>query len=161
MPRHNLTTAVKNNTYDVHIHVQDQGNQPQGGPTLDSSEVLDEIITRSRGEIRHARSPKVTSSTQSPREEMQSVYSPRRPHTPRSPRLNEIRTELSPRLSAKGIVIKQTPSPRPSMLGQASRGSSSSWSDPTWLVFLCFDDDVFYYYSECWCSRGLMQRINN
>ncbi|KAL0318454.1 UNVERIFIED_CONTAM: putative boron transporter 2 [Sesamum angustifolium] len=105
------------------LSYEDQGNQPTN---LDSGEVLDEIITRSRGEIRHARSPKVTSSTQSPREEMKSLYSPRLSHRGHSPRLHEIRMEISPRLSDKGVEIKQTPSPRPSPLGQTSRGSPSS-----------------------------------
>ncbi|KAL0341540.1 UNVERIFIED_CONTAM: putative boron transporter 2 [Sesamum calycinum] len=105
------------------LSYEDQGNQPTN---LDSGEVLDEIITRSRGEIRHARSPKVTSSTQSPREEMKSLYSPRLSHRGHSPRLHEIRMEISPRVSDKGVEIKQTPSPRPSPLGQTSRGSPSS-----------------------------------
>ncbi|KAL3628832.1 putative boron transporter 2 [Castilleja foliolosa] len=91
---------------------------------LDAGEVLDEIITRSRGEIRHARSPKLTSSTQSPRDEMNPVYSPRISKMACSPRLNEIRTETSPRAS-KGPEIKQSPSPRLSVLGETSRGSSS------------------------------------
>ncbi|KAK4437234.1 putative boron transporter 2 [Sesamum alatum] len=105
------------------LSYEDQGNQ---ATNLDSGEVLDEIITRSRGEIRHARSPKVTSSTQSPREEMKSLYSPRLSHRVHSPRLHEIRMEISPRLSDKGVEIKQTPSPRPSPLGQTSGGSPSS-----------------------------------
>ncbi|KAK4489036.1 hypothetical protein RD792_004829 [Penstemon davidsonii] len=79
---------------------------------IDSGEVLDEIVTRSRGEIiKHVSSPKVTSSTQSPREQMKSVYSPRFSEMAKSPRLSEIITEISPR------------SPRPSKLG---RGSSST-----------------------------------
>ncbi|KAL3835205.1 hypothetical protein ACJIZ3_009941 [Penstemon smallii] len=79
---------------------------------IDSGEVLDEIMTRSRGEIiKHVSSPKVTSSTQSPREQMKSVYSPRISEMAKSPRLSEIITEISPR------------SPRPSKLG---RGSSST-----------------------------------
>ncbi|GFP92359.1 probable boron transporter 2 [Phtheirospermum japonicum] len=105
------------------LSYEEQGIQPQA-TNLDTGEVLDEIITRSRGEIRHARSPKVTSSTQSPRDEMKPVYSPRLSKLACSPRLNEIRTEISPR-SSKGPEIKQTPSPRLSALGETSRGSSS------------------------------------
>ncbi|KAL0292488.1 UNVERIFIED_CONTAM: Boron transporter 1 [Sesamum radiatum] len=74
----------------------DKNGSRQPADQLDSGEVLDEIITRSRGEIRHARSPKVTSSTQSPREEMKSLYSPRLSHRGHSPRLHEIRMEISP-----------------------------------------------------------------
>ncbi|KAL8457813.1 hypothetical protein ACS0TY_035622 [Phlomoides rotata] len=100
------------------ISYDDQDNHEPQAPNLDSGEVLDTIITRSRGEIRQGRSPKVTSSTPSPREAMKSVYSPRLSQMAQSPRLHEIRRELS--------EIKQTPSPRPSTLGQNSRGSSSS-----------------------------------
>lgn len=92
-------------------------------PNIDSAEVLDEIITRSRGEIRHAHSPKITSSTLSPHEEMRSVCSPRLSQMA-SPRLTEVRTERSPSSSGKGFEIKQTPSPRPSPLGKNSHGSS-------------------------------------
>ncbi|KAL6559395.1 putative boron transporter 2 [Orobanche gracilis] len=102
----------------------DQGNQPEV-TILDSGEVLDEIITRSRGEIRHTCSPKVTSSTQSPRDEVKSVYSPQISRMAYSPRLNEMKLKVSPRLSSKGPEIKQTPSPRLSVLGETSRGSSS------------------------------------
>ncbi|KAL7138989.1 hypothetical protein ABFS83_09G020300 [Erythranthe nasuta] len=106
-------------TYNLTFEEQGNNNQPQPA-NLDSGEVFDEIITRSRGEIRHGRSPKVTSSsTQSPREEMKSVYSPRISRGGHSPRLNEIRMEVGPRLS---------PSPRPSVLGQTSRRGSSSSS---------------------------------
>ncbi|XP_051123229.1 boron transporter 1-like isoform X2 [Andrographis paniculata] len=110
------------------ITFDDQGNNPSPRPaSLDSGEVLDEIITRGRGEIRHARSPKVTSSTQSPHEQMKSVYSPRVSQTGRSPRLHEIRSEVSPRVGGnKGLEITQTPSPRPSMLSKTSHDSSSS-----------------------------------
>lgn len=98
---------------------------------MDSAEVLDGIITRSRGEIRHSNSPKITSSTQTPRQ-MQPAYSPRQQtydspsqhiYSPRqqsySPRVR------SPGSVGKGIEIKQTPSPGPSNLGESSRGSSS------------------------------------
>lgn len=101
----------------LYLWIQDQENQAQS-PNVDSGEVLDTIITRSRGEIRQGRSPKVTSSSPSP---MKSVYSPRLTQMAQSPRLHEIRREVS-------REIKQTPSPRPSTLGQTSRGSSSSWS---------------------------------
>lgn len=107
------------------LSFDDQGNQVQ--PTnIDSGEVLDEIITRSRGEIRHISSPKITSSTQSPREGMKAVYSPRMSHMGHSPHLHEIRLEGSPRSSRSGLEIRQTPSPRPSKLGDMRHGSSST-----------------------------------
>lgn len=105
---------------------EDQGIEARPA-TLDSSEVLDEIITRSRGEIRHSRSPKVTSSTQSPWEQMKPACSPRLSQLSRghSPSPNEIRMEISPRLGGRALEITQTPSPRPSMLSKTSHGSSS------------------------------------
>ncbi|XP_073140255.1 boron transporter 1-like [Henckelia pumila] len=107
-------------TYNLSF--EDQGTHGRS-PNIDSAEILDEIITRSRGEIRHAHSPKITSSTLSPREEMRSVYSPRLSQMA-SPRLTEVRTERSPRSSGKGPEIKQTPSPRPSPLGKSSHDPS-------------------------------------
>ncbi|KAJ9568120.1 hypothetical protein OSB04_004086 [Centaurea solstitialis] len=83
---------------------------------IDSAEVLDGIITRSRGEIRHTNSPKITSSTPETPREMQPSY---------SPRVHELRVKRSPRSPGKGIEIKQTPSPGPSNLGETSKGSSS------------------------------------
>ncbi|KAL4584928.1 hypothetical protein LXL04_009539 [Taraxacum kok-saghyz] len=88
---------------------------PTRSTQVDSAEVLDGIITRSRGEIRHTSSLKVTSLTQTPIEDMKPMYSPRVTQRVYSPRL---RGEMSPR-------IKKTPSPRSSILGQTSNGSSS------------------------------------
>ncbi|EPS66472.1 hypothetical protein M569_08305, partial [Genlisea aurea] len=95
----------------------DQGNvgDPQlPAIALGSGELLDEIITRSRGEIRRSRSPRPSSTTTpSPRQEMRAMY---------SPRLDEIRSERSPRFGRFGL---QTPSPRsPLGGGETSRGPS-------------------------------------
>ncbi|XP_042017290.1 probable boron transporter 2 isoform X2 [Salvia splendens] len=103
---------------NYNISYDEQGNTIN----LNSGELLDEMITRSRGEIRHGRSPKVTSSTQSPLEEMKSMYSPRLPERVQSPHLSEIRTELSPRLNGRQVELRRTPSP----LRQNRPGSSSS-----------------------------------
>uniref|UniRef100_A0A5B6ZYT8 Putative boron transporter 2 n=2 Tax=Davidia involucrata TaxID=16924 RepID=A0A5B6ZYT8_DAVIN len=101
-------------TYNMSFEDQD----PQARIThIDSGEILDEIITRSRGEIRHAHSPKVTSLTPDLVEKMKPAYSPRVSLRACSPRVNELRVERSPRLTGKGLEIKQTPSPRPSILG--------------------------------------------
>ncbi|KAK4479339.1 hypothetical protein RD792_014851 [Penstemon davidsonii] len=105
------------------LSFEDQGNQARVTNNIDSGEVLDEVITRSRGEIRRACSPKVTSCNQSQREKMKSVYSPQSSQMANSPRLHEIRMEISPRSSGKGLEIKQTPSP---ILGQSSHGPSST-----------------------------------
>ncbi|KAI3504591.1 hypothetical protein L1887_26194 [Cichorium endivia] len=90
---------------------------------IDSAEVLDGIITRSRGEIRHSNSPKITSSTSTPRQ-MQPSYSPRQQtYSPRQQSYSpHLRVERSPRSDGKGIEMKQSASPGPSNLG----GSSSS-----------------------------------
>ncbi|PWA81176.1 Bicarbonate transporter, C-terminal [Artemisia annua] len=93
-------------------------------PQLDSAEVLDGIITRSRGEIRHTSSPKVTSLNQTPKEDMKPMYSPRLTQRVYSPHLNDSRVDTWPKSPGEGIGFKRTPSPRPSILGQTSNGSS-------------------------------------
>ncbi|CAH2063104.1 unnamed protein product [Thlaspi arvense] len=72
------------------------------------SEILDEYITRSRGEFRHTCSPKVTSSTSTPvyKRNLSQVF---------SPRVNELKSEMSPRLAGKGHN-----SPKPSPLNPSS-----------------------------------------
>ncbi|XP_022736167.1 boron transporter 1-like isoform X2 [Durio zibethinus] len=92
---------------------------------IDGAEILDEIITRSRGEIRHTQSPKVSSTTPSSLGDIR-PYSPRVSQKAYSPRISHLRGEGSPSLTAKGLELKQTPSPGPSTLGQSSHGSSSS-----------------------------------
>lgn len=92
-------------------------------PQVDSAEVLDGVIT-SRGEIRHTGSPKVTSLIQTPIEGMTPVYSPRVSQRGYSPRSNKLRVDKSPKSLEKGLQIKKTPSPGPSILGQTSNGSS-------------------------------------
>jgi hypothetical protein len=118
---------------------------------IDSGEILDEVITRSRGEIRRTQSPKASSLTPSSSslEAIKPAYSPRLTQGVYSPRLNELRGERSPRLTGKGPETVQTPSPRfnelrgeqsngqgletrttsspgPSVLGQSTPGSSSN-----------------------------------
>ncbi|KAJ6411769.1 hypothetical protein OIU84_008365 [Salix udensis] len=88
-------------------------------PNIDDGEILDEIITRSRGEIRHKQSPKVTSSTPG------SVTSPRLSQRAYSPRVSEPRVDRSPRFTSNGVELKRTPSPGLSNLGKSNPGSSS------------------------------------
>ncbi|KAL7605509.1 hypothetical protein Lser_V15G17242 [Lactuca serriola] len=92
---------------------------------VDSAEVLDGIITRSRGEIRHTSSLKITSLTQTPIQDMKPMYSPRLSQRVYSPHLNELRGVKNPNSPGKGLQIKKTPSPRSCILGQTSNGSSS------------------------------------
>ncbi|KAM6570016.1 hypothetical protein CsatB_018001 [Cannabis sativa] len=104
-----------------------EDQDPQERSTnIDGAEILDEIITRSRGEIRRTQSPKVTSSTPSSLEHTKQVYSPRLSHRVYSPHHSKIRGIQSPRSPEKEIEVKQTPSPGPSILGKSCPGSSSS-----------------------------------
>lgn len=64
-----------------------------------SGEILDEIMTRSRGEIKHTSSPKVTSLTASP---AQQDLSPRFAGRAYSPRIRRLRGERSPLSGIKG-----------------------------------------------------------
>lgn len=110
-------------TFNMSCEDQD----PQARTThIDSGEILDEMITRSRGEIRHTQSPKVTSSSPASLGDMKPAYSPRLSQRAYSPRLSELRAEQSPRLTGKGVELNETPSPRPSILGKSPHGSSSS-----------------------------------
>ncbi|PIA40594.1 hypothetical protein AQUCO_02500357v1 [Aquilegia coerulea] len=101
--------------------LQDQDSQVRNGN--DGEEILDDIITRSRGEIRHTYSPKVTSSTPASQDEMKPAYSPRVSQRPYIPSLSELRVDRSPR-SGRTPGTEETPSPRLSKLGQKSRGST-------------------------------------
>lgn len=90
---------------------------------IDGGEILDEMITRSRGEFRHSQSPKITSSTPTSLEDKRSPHSPSMQRE-YSPRVRELRVDRSPSLSGKGLEVKKIPSPGPSNLGQSSNGSS-------------------------------------
>ncbi|XP_075661560.1 putative boron transporter 2 [Castanea sativa] len=106
----------------IAFNVSFQNQDPQARVTnLDDGEILDEIITRSRGEIRLTQSPKVTSSTPTSLEDIRPAHSPRISQRVYSPHVNELRGEQSPRLKGKGFEAKQTPSPGPSILGQSPR----------------------------------------
>ncbi|XP_043806494.1 probable boron transporter 2 isoform X2 [Manihot esculenta] len=93
---------------------------------IEGGEILDEIITRSRGEIRRTQSPKVTSSTPGSLNDIKPAYSPSLSQRAYSPRVSELRGKWSPQSTGKGVEIKRTPSPSPSGLGQSMHGSSSS-----------------------------------
>ncbi|KAJ0520557.1 putative bicarbonate transporter [Helianthus annuus] len=79
-------------------------NYPQEGEfgartsAVDAGEVLDEVITRSRGEIRRTCSSRVTSTTVTPSRD---VRSPRLSMNAYSPRVNELRALHSPRSAAR------------------------------------------------------------
>ncbi|KAJ8748651.1 hypothetical protein K2173_008096 [Erythroxylum novogranatense] len=88
-------------------------------------EILDEVITRSRGEFRRISSPKVTSSTATP------LNNPKTPQSPRllytySPRISELRGERSPKPSGTG---PKSPTIVESKLSNLGTSPSSSAQD--------------------------------
>ena len=83
-------------------------------PNIDDGEILDEMITRSRGEIRRTPSSKVTSSSPTTLEGIKSIYSPQIPQKLYSPRINELRRERSSLSPGKGLDFKLNGSPSPS-----------------------------------------------
>ncbi|KAK7853969.1 putative boron transporter 2 [Quercus suber] len=86
----------------------------------DDGEILDGIVTRSRGEIRRMCSLKVTSCTATPSKEFRSLQSPRLSDSVHSPRISELRGEQSPRLGGGGPFSPRTGETRPSNLGKGS-----------------------------------------
>ncbi|KAG6686548.1 hypothetical protein I3843_11G024900 [Carya illinoinensis] len=100
-----------------------QDQEPQARiNNIDGGEILDEIITRSRGEIRLTLSPKVTSLNHTSVEDIRPAYSPRVSQRVDSNHVSELRGEQSPWLKGKELEAKKTPSPVPSILGQSSCG---------------------------------------
>nr|GMD72883.1 probable boron transporter 3 [Ipomoea batatas] len=73
-----------------------------------SGEILDEIITRSRGEIKHMSSPKVSSSTTTPAREANLLQSPRLSGRAYSPQISRVRGEQSPHSGKKGGFSPRT-----------------------------------------------------
>ncbi|KDP27981.1 hypothetical protein JCGZ_19061 [Jatropha curcas] len=68
----------------------------------DDGEILDGMITRSRCELKSIRSPRLTSSTSTPSRECKIIQSPRFSDKVYSPRVNELRRQLSPRQGGRG-----------------------------------------------------------
>lgn len=87
-------------------------------------ELLDEMVTRSRGEVRHICSPKITSSTATPTptREVRGFTSPHL--SAYSPRLNELREGMSPQ-SGRSPRSAET---RPSKLGRSPGPQNESTS---------------------------------
>ncbi|KAJ6343795.1 hypothetical protein OIU76_005526 [Salix suchowensis] len=88
-------------------------------------EILDEVITRSRGEFRHTSSPKITSSTTTPANNPISHQSPRLSYT-HSPRLSELRGEKSPKYGVRGPNSPRTGDQRLSKLGKSPSSSEQN-----------------------------------
>lgn len=85
-------------------------------------EILDEVITRSRGEVRHLSSPKITSSTTTPAHDSKSTLQSPRPSF--SPRVSELRGERSP-YGGRGPYSPRTGEKQPSHLGKSPSNPAS------------------------------------
>ncbi|ONK78780.1 uncharacterized protein A4U43_C02F22330 [Asparagus officinalis] len=79
-------------------------------------DLLDEMVTRSRGEIKHINSPKLTSSNGTPASDLKGLH---------SPRMSELRQIASPRFGAISPFSPRNGEARPSKLGEGVRGSTS------------------------------------
>ena len=86
----------------------------------DGGEILDGMITRSRGEIRHVCSPKVTSSSPTAAKDF-AINSPRLSDKVYSPRISEIKGDHSPRRGVRGPFSPRTLETRPSNLGKSGQ----------------------------------------
>ncbi|XP_031396143.1 probable boron transporter 2 [Punica granatum] len=86
----------------------------------DDGEILDGMITRSRGEMRRTCSPKVVSSTSTPSRDIADIQSPRVSVSDKvySPRISELRGDQSPRLGGRGLSSPRAVEMRPSNLGK-------------------------------------------
>ncbi|KAK1292762.1 putative boron transporter 2 [Acorus calamus] len=87
----------------------------------DDGEILDDMITRGRGEIRRVNSPKITSSTTTPARDSKDLHSPRFSEKAYSPRVSELKGDPSPRIDRRGPFSPRTGEARPSKLGEGSR----------------------------------------
>lgn len=81
----------------------------------ESGELLDDMVTRSRGEVKRVNSPKITSSGTTPVSELRNRSSPRLSEKAYSPRISELRQDRSPRV---GGVSPRTGEIRASKLGE-------------------------------------------
>ncbi|ESW35208.1 hypothetical protein PHAVU_001G215700 [Phaseolus vulgaris] len=97
-----------------------------GASHVGEGEILDEVITRSRGEFRHTSSPKITSSTTTPRTDPKSHLSPR---VSFSSRVGELKTEQSPRSGARGSLSPNAGEVRLSNLGRSPLNPDSKQQD--------------------------------
>ncbi|KAM1718391.1 hypothetical protein ACFX11_026106 [Malus domestica] len=90
-----------------------------GASCAGDAEILDEVMTRSRGEFRHVSSPKITSSTSTPANAPEILASP---HPTFSPRVSGLREERSPHTGGRGSHSPSTHGSS-SMLGKSPSNS--------------------------------------
>ncbi|CAL9114886.1 unnamed protein product [Musa textilis] len=95
----------------------------RGYSFAETREVLDEIVTRSRGEIKHMNSPKVTSSGGTPATDVRDLSSPRLSEKAYSPRVGELRPERSPRVGGRRAFSPRMGEIGPSKLGDGALNS--------------------------------------
>lgn len=95
-----------------------------GRTYAESAEILNELVTRSRGEIKHMSSPKVTSTSGTPAADLRSRHSPQIMEKGYSPRMNDLRTEKSPTVNGRGKFSPGMGEAKPSKLGDGVRGST-------------------------------------
>ncbi|RRT83874.1 hypothetical protein B296_00004472 [Ensete ventricosum] len=95
----------------------------RGSSLAETREVLDEIVTRSRGEIKHMNSPKVTSSGGTPARDVRGLSSPRLSENAYSPRVGELRPERSPRVGGRRAFSPRMGEIKPSKLGEGAVNS--------------------------------------
>lgn len=83
----------------------------------DDGEVLDSMITRSRGEIKRVCSPRIRSTSATPTREIKGIQSPSMSISDKlySPRVSELRENQRPRLGGLSPKSSET---RPSNLGK-------------------------------------------
>lgn len=80
----------------------------------DDREIFDDVITRSRGEIRRMCSVKLAGCSEKPRKSFIKSFSDKG----YSPRLSEIRGDLSPRFGGRGPFSPRATEGKPSLLGK-------------------------------------------
>ncbi|KAJ6710647.1 ANION EXCHANGE PROTEIN [Salix koriyanagi] len=88
-------------------------------------EILDQVITRSRGEFRHTSSPKITSSTATPANNTKTHQSPRLAYT-YSPRVSELRGMKSPKSGGIGLASPRSGDQKLSKLGKSPSSSEQN-----------------------------------
>ncbi|XP_039142991.1 boron transporter 1-like [Dioscorea cayenensis subsp. rotundata] len=107
------------------IDGQDPSRRVTRNDLADDGEIFDEMITRSRGEIRHTHSPKITSSTPTSSVDLKSLHSPVISERTVSPQISQLRVGGSPGFGTKGREVMKTPSPW-SPLGESSQMSRAN-----------------------------------
>ncbi|KAG7991102.1 hypothetical protein I3843_02G058600 [Carya illinoinensis] len=98
-----------------------EGLMSRAASFADDGEILDGIVTRSRGEIRRMCSLNITSCTATPSKEFRSIQSPRlldKVDKVYSPRISELRGDQSPQLGGGGPFSPRTGGTRASNLGK-------------------------------------------